>query len=388
MKGSKEMLKVGIVGIGNTGNQIAALGMKELKIPVLAINSSEKDLETVPEGVPSILLKNGNAPAQGAGKDRSLAKKYLKNTIKEMLGSEKVTSFIASLDILFVISSTGGGTGSGTAPILTSVVNNMFSKVKTILIGVLPVMTEALSAQVNTVEYLNELYSSLSTQTYMLYDNDKFASLPSYQIMEEVNKEVIKDIDVLRCKYNYTTRYDSIDEEDMKRLTSFQGRLMVSRLEDIKEKECESKSIEDMLISNIRSNAHVESQRDRKVIASGIITNLSETVSRDFDNHIPKVRDFVGVPIHDFNHIYINEERKMPNNVFLILSGLSPVNDKIFKINDRIDEIQEKQKIAEEENALKAMDVDGLTDSVSKNDTTKTKQDEIKLSDIFAQFGA
>ena len=51
-------------------------------------------------------------------------------------------------------------------------------------------------------------------------------------------------------------------------------------------------------------------------------------------------------------------------------------------------EIQEKQKIAEEENALKAMDVDGLTDSVSKNDTTKTKQDEIKLSDIFAQFGA
>lgn len=55
MKGSKEMLKVGIVGIGNTGNQIAALGMKELKIPVLAINSSEKDLETVPEGVPSIL---------------------------------------------------------------------------------------------------------------------------------------------------------------------------------------------------------------------------------------------------------------------------------------------------------------------------------------------
>ena len=78
----------------------------------------------------------------------------------------------------------------------------------------------------------------------------------------------------------------------------------------------------------------------------------------------------------------------MPNNVFLILSGLSPVNDKIFKINDRIDEIQEKQKIAEEENALKAMDVDGLTDSVSKNDTTKTKQDEIKLSDIFAQFGA
>ena len=382
------MLNVGIIGIGNTGNQIAALGQKELKIPVLAINSSTKDLETVPDGVPSILLKNGTEAAQGAGKDRSLAKKYLKNTIADMLQTTEVTDFIRSLDILFIISSTGGGTGSGTAPVLTSIVNNMFSKVKTILIGVLPVMSEALSAQVNTVQYLNELYTSLPSQTYMLYDNDNLSSLPSYQIMEKVNSEVIKDIDVLRCKYNYTTRYDSIDEEDMKRLTSFSGRTAVSRLEDVKEKDCEIKSLEEMLISNIKSNAHVESQRDNKITATGIITNLSETVSRDFDNHIPKVRDFVGVPIHDFNHIYINEDRKMPNNVFLILSGLTPVNDKIVKINDRIDEIQEKQKIAEEENAIAAMNVEGLTESVTKNDTTKEKQGNVDIDNLFAQFGA
>ena len=61
------MLNVGIIGIGNTGNQVAALAMKRLNIPVLAINSSEKDLETVPEGVPRRLISDKSGLSQGAG---------------------------------------------------------------------------------------------------------------------------------------------------------------------------------------------------------------------------------------------------------------------------------------------------------------------------------
>ena len=67
------MLQVGVIGIGNTGNQIATLAMNELKIPVLAINSSEKDLETVPDSVPKKLISSTKGLSQGAGKNRSLA---------------------------------------------------------------------------------------------------------------------------------------------------------------------------------------------------------------------------------------------------------------------------------------------------------------------------
>ena len=253
-----------------------------------------------------------------------------------------------------------------------------------------PVNSEALSAHVNTLEYFDEMYKSLPKQTYMLYDNDKLADLPSYQIMEKVNEEVVEDIDVLRCKYNLTTRYDSIDEEDMKRLISFPGRIMVCRLENLKEKDCENVSIEDMLITNIKRNCHVESQRDKKVIASGIITNLSDTLTESFDNHLPKVREFVGEPIHDFNHIYINQERSLPNNVFLILSGLTAVNDKIHKIDDRVKEIQEKEKEMEE-NAMNEIEIASLSQAVSSNDINLHKSEdakEIDLNDVFAQFGA
>lgn len=381
------MLKVGIVGIGNTGNQVASLAQDRLKIPVLAINSSAKDLETVPSSVPKKLISSADGLSQGAGKNRALAKSYLKDSIMAFLSSEDVQTFINALDVLFIVSSTGGGTGSGTAPLMANIIQSTFVDVKVILIGVLPVNNEALSAHVNTLEYLNELYSQLTNQTYMLYDNDRLASLPSYQMMEKVNEEIVSDIDVIRCTYNMTTRFDSIDEQDMMRLISFPGRIVVARLQKIAEKDLDNVSIEDKLIDVIKKNCHVEAQRDKKVTASGIITNLSSTISETFDNHVPKVREFIGDPIHDFNHIYINEDRKLPNNVFLVLSGLTPVNDKIHKISDRVDEIQEKQKALEEENALNEIELSKLSGTVASKDSKSSDNvSAVDLKSIFDKF--
>ena len=380
------MLKVGVIGIGNTGNQVATLAMNELKIPVLAINSSEKDLETVPDSVPKKLISGAKGLSQGAGKNRSLAKSYLKDSIMKVLSSDDINSFLNDNDIIFIISSTGGGTGSGTAPLLASIIKSAYLDTKVILIGVLPVNNEALSAHVNTLEYLTELYSVLENQTYMLYDNDKYAKLPSYLMMEKVNREIVEDINVIRCTYNLTTRFDSIDEQDMMRLVSFPGRIVVSRLEKIQEKDIDGKSIEDMLIDNLKTNSHTELQRDRKVIASGIITNLSQTLTESFDNHIPKVREFVGDPVHDFNHIFINEDRKLPNNVFLILSGLTRVNDKINKITDRIAEIEDSQKVNDDDDVLSEIDVNALSGMVSSNDLSKTKSETVDIKGIFDKF--
>ena len=382
------MLNVGVIGLGNTGNQIASLAYEQLKIPVMAVNSSEKDLETINNNIPKKLITDADGESKGAGKNRQLAKKYLKDSIMTFLSSEDVQDFVGDLDVLFIVSSTGGGTGSGTSLIMSSIIASMFVDVHVITIGVLPVMNEALSAHVNTLEYLNELYSTLDGQTYMLYDNDKYSGMPSYKMMNLVNEEVVKDIDVLRCTYNYTTKYDSIDEEDMRRLISFPGRILVARLEDIKERDLDKDSIEDLLIKKIKSNAHTEIQRDQKVIATGIIANLSEAVFSEFDNHIEKVRDFIGDPDHDFNHLYVNEERKMPNNVFLIIGGLSVINDRIAKISDRIEEIEQKQKTREEENSLNDLSVSELSQKVSSKDKSKkTSASNVDIAGIFSKFG-
>ena len=225
----------------------------------------------------------------------------------------------------------------------------------------------------------------MDNQTYMLYDNDKCAGMPSYKLLEKVNNEIVKDIDVLRCTYNFTTKLDSIDDRDAKRLISFPGRIVVSRVEDFKEKDTDNMSIEDMLIDNIKKNCHVDAQRDKKIMASGIITNLSQALTEEFDNNIPKVRDFTGDPIHAFNHIYVNDDRKMPNNVYLIMSGLTPVNDKINLISDRIEEIEARQKTLEADDALSAVELNALSSKIS--DKTKTSDaTTVDLKDIFSKF--
>ena len=379
------MLEVGILGLGNTGNQVASLAKERLGIPVIAINSSEKDLETVPNNIPKKLITDKDGLSSGAGKDRKLAKSYLKDSITNLLKDQEIIDMISPLDVVFIVSSTGGGTGSGTAPLLANIIEATFADTKVIMVGVLPVNNEALSAHVNTLEYLNELYKVMENQTYMLYDNDKCAGLPSYKLLEKVNNEIVKDIDVLRCTYNFTTKLDSIDDRDAKRLISFPGRIVVSRVEDFKEKDTDNMSIEDMLIDNIKKNCHVDAQRDKKIMASGIITNLSQTLTEEFDNNIPKVRDFTGDPIHAFNHIYVNDDRKMPNNVYLIMSGLTPVNDKINLISDRIEEIESRQKTLESEDALSAVGLDALSSKISDNNKVSDAT-TVDLKDIFGKF--
>ena len=51
---------------------------------------------------------------------RQLAKKYLKDSIMGFLSSEDVQNFVCELDILFIVSSTGGGTGSGTSLVMAN----------------------------------------------------------------------------------------------------------------------------------------------------------------------------------------------------------------------------------------------------------------------------
>ena len=167
------------------------------------------------------------------------------------------------------------------------------------------------------------------------------------------------------------------------RIISFPGRIVISRIEDFKEKDVDNKSIEDLIIENIKKNCHVEAQRDKKIMASGIITNLSQQLTEGFDNNVPKVRDFMGDPIHAFNHIYVNDDRKKPNNVFYIMSGLSPINDKINLITDRIEEIEERQRIMESEDALSSVELSSLTDKIAD----KTTITALKIKKIVAGCG-
>lgn len=377
------MIRVGVIGIGNAGNQVAVLANEKLQIPVLAINSSDTDLANVPDGIPKKLISSKNE--NGSGKDRDTAKEYLSASIAKLLSDKDIQEMLTDLDVVYVVSSTGGGTGSGTAPSMCAVINEAFPDVKTILVGILPVYGDALSSHVNTLQYLEELYNVMGNQTYMLYDNDAYAGMSSPVILNSINFDIVSDIEVMRGFYNHSTRYDSIDSKDGLRLLSFPGRLLVSRVEGIKEKDVENTPIEKMIIENIKKNSHVEAQRDKRCIGSGIILNISQTLMDTFNDDTPEVREFMGEAIHAFKHIYVNEDRKMDNNVFMIFAGLSPINDKIDKIKDRADDLDEKQKLLEAENSLDAEKLKTLSSKIANQDA-KNIPDKVDVGNILNRF--
>lgn len=374
------MLNAGIIGIGNAGNQVAALAKEKLVMDAIAINSSEKDLQTLPDSVIKILIGD----SKGAGKDRLEAKKFLKDKIIGLLKSEQIGMFMNNKEIVFIVSSTGGGTGSGTAPILSEILRQTFPDVNVILVGILPTLTEALSTQANTLEYLEELYSLSTNPTYMLYDNDRCSKLPSHMMMSKINETIVNDIDILRGTYQIPTKFASIDEKDMSRITGTSGRMVIAAVRDIKEKTLDEKTIDELLISEFKSNTHAEMQRDKRIHRIGIISNLSERINESFDSSLPQLQDFIGAPVEEFEHISINTDTHLPNNVFVIASGLSKINDRIRKIKDRIDEIDSKQTVEEEEDELEGFDVSKLN---SRREQKKVISDEVDLKNIFSKYG-
>lgn len=384
------MLNVGVIGIGNCGNQIACLAHKEAQCYAFAINTSENDLSTLPADIP----KKCVGDAEGTGKNRSAAKQFLKDSIMELIRDEEFKNFVEKIDVLLIVSSMGGGSGSGMAPMMSNIIREVFrsddgSEKITILVGVMPRLNEGYSTQVNALDYLHELFDVLDSPTYMIYDNNNFAKETSYKVLETVNHQVVEDIKVLQCKYNTPTPYDSIDEKDMKTLLSSPGRIVIASLLGIKEKDLDEVGIEELIIERIKKSAHAELQRDGIVSRTGLITNLNDRLNSQFDTHIDNVRKFIGEPTEEFLHITVNEDKALPNNVCLILTGLSKITDRVDKIRDRIEEIETAQQKNEDEADDASINADEIAKMNAKRGYRSTSTNtQVDLESIFGKFNA
>lgn len=382
------MLNVGVIGVGNCGNQVAKLAYTEANCDVFAINTSENDLATIPENIPKKCIGD----LQGSGKNRAAAKAFLKEGVMELTHDEQFARFMSNKEVVLIVSSMGGGSGSGIAPILSSIVRSAYktedgSELITILVGVLPKLTEGYSTQVNSLDYANELYNVLEEPTYMIFDNNNYAKETSYRVLELVNQEIVDCIKVMQCRYNIPTPYDSIDEKDMKIVLSTPGRISAAMLFDLKEKDVDEMDIEDLLIERLKKSAHTELQRDGIIVRTGLITNLSPRLNAKFDTNLRKVQQFIGEPAEEFVHVAVNSEKAAPNNVMLILAGLSPITDRLDKIKDRIDEIERKSDSLEaSDTALSADDIEKMN---SRRNYRKpaAKDAEVNLKSIFDKFG-
>ena len=335
--------KVAIIGIGNCGSQIAAVAEKsyDTLFDCVYINTSEADLSMI-NTERNLKFKIGEEEVEGSAKNRSRMKEYLKGSFASIINDERFQEAIAGKKYCFIISSTAGGTGSGAAPIMMDFMERMFPDTNFVLVLVLPQLQASLMEQGNSGEYLKELYEVLDkSTTYMVYDNETVAGMPATKALEEVNREVVEDLRVLTGIDCYPTPFESIDEADMESIISTPGRLMVVRLNrGLTAKMMEDADLDEVIIKAIKKSKHAETDRNKQVTRWGVITFFTDAVNSLYSASHSKLRDFLGTPVEQFNHNAINEGREDQNFLYLIASGLSPINDRALRINERIEDLQ------------------------------------------------
>jgi len=371
------MLKCCIVGLGNCGNQIADLAKSTKNIDGVAINSSQNDLMNV-KSIPAILVGD----EKGAGKDRTTAKKFVKAAIAKVLNNENFDKLISEQDVVFMVSSIGGGTGSGMTPMLTDILSRKY-QIPFIIVEIYPPIKESIGAQQNGMEYLNEIRSFLPNATYMCYDNNKYASLTTSEMMKLVNAEIVEAIDILRGQYMYPTPYNSIDEKDMLKILSTPGRLAVYQITDFNEKDLDEKSMAERMIDTIRNgSANVELENDGLIKRFGSITNVSPKINDHYYTTTNEtVCGVVGEPIESFEHNYVDGD-ETSNRYIVIASGMSIPDDRLNKIVQRIEDGTKGLGMMKESSVLDSFDMDAV-DELRQDEKSTGKLD---LDEVFDKY--
>ena len=318
-------LKLSVVGVGNAGCQAVQLAHK-YGHSVFAINSSEKDLNDniVDKNIHAVLIGN----KRGAGKNRTTAKEFLKVELKEIFNNKDFLEIVEPADVVVVVGSTAGGTGSGIGPLLSNRIQATYPSKICIFFGVLPKHSESAQAQFNALECVNEASHDSLKMPYILADLNKFEDLPNDEAYRKMSEYIVDVLNILRGDLMVDSPYGMIDESDLLTILAEPGYMAVYHLTDITQKKLEVSSTQDMLIDSIKTSPATMIQKDGLVHKMGVMINAPEQVNDPCKaGNFSVLQEFVGFPLDTFLNYAIADKPK--GDIGLIMSGLSKPIDRL-----------------------------------------------------------
>lgn len=217
----------GIVGVGAAGGNIADEGMIN-GIPSIAINYSQKDLDSLVNVEDKLTLVG----SEGVGKNRDNAIKLMSNNWELATTFIKNNMTTPSTEIIFIVFSTGGGSGSGISPILIDFLQNEMPDKVFVACPILPDTSEVLINQINSLSTFEQL-SNLDICVLPI-DNEKirltFGSISKNLIYKKTNQSFIK---LLLNLISYTEKHSKngiVDKRDLLQIFNTKGIGIISEV--------------------------------------------------------------------------------------------------------------------------------------------------------------
>ena len=351
-------LKSAVIGVGYAGSFNAQRIHEQLNIPAFIINSSVRDLsnEVINGDIPSFVIGN---EGRGAANDRDYSKQLFAMNKKELFTNNEVfKKMIDSVDIVFVLFSTAGGTGSGSGPELIRIGRKVFPLKIFIPIVIAPRKYDSPICQYNNLHCIDEL-DKLGC-SYMIADLDMFSSDKEPVAYEKISDWIIQSVKVISGATLEMTQSGMMDENDLQTLISEPG-YMVQYTIEVCQRTLENTSIESLINKYITSSPAMFIQKDKRVKWGGLIVNVPEDIEDPITRgDVTGLIDTFGEPKHFYKNFSTNREAS--GKVTVILSGLTLPYNRLSESKDKL----EKYNLAE----IKSKRDISLTADLEKLDTS------------------
>ncbi len=283
--------KIAFIGLGACGSNIALMFQKK-NYHTLFINGSEQDNKSL-SGARNILKLKG---FDGCGGERQKAEEALAGNLEIIEEIRKIKE-----PVIYLVFSTAGSTGSGLAPILCDVIEELNEEEgfgKTICyIAVLPKRNEALQKHINAYNCVKELSEKDGIGSCILVDNNKQDSL------NRINTTLVSTLDLFFTEGSYSVK-GNVDLSERMKLIEQNGMFLLSAV-------CSGKAKGTGLLDSLfQKNIFAPVEPDGVVEYMAVINSLDDGIDVD------AVIKAVGIPQNIFQGYGAKK-------TITILSGLS-----------------------------------------------------------------
>lgn len=370
------MLNLKVIGTGAAGNK-AAISLIEKngfnKDFVTLINSTPKDIPD--EYKDNAFIFGSKDRLGGCGKERTIGKElFVKDLRNGVISLDNIAS--PDTNAVVIVSSTEGGSGSATTPIIAKYLKEVVG-IPVIIVLFFGFNTDVRGMQ-NSIEICQDLQEDYGV---IGISNAKFLNLTNNNTIKAeqmANKRFCDIIDIISGRY-LAPGSQNIDDTDLYKLVCTPGYMMIenSNISKIKNVDQYNKVIQSTIDTSTLIDCSI---RGAKRI--GVIYNISEQMTDCVDMAAHVIKDTYGIPYEMFTHVQPSDKESVTwiaTGMPLPIKELKDIYNNYLTTSEAVK--KDKDSFFDEVAEMKGNKIDSMFNMLtSKPDTTKAK------ASFFADF--
>ena len=379
---------IGVVGIGAAGGNVADEAYQQ-GIPAIAINYSEKDLESLEY----VQERKKLIGSEGVGKNRNEAIELMAKNWETATKFVKDNFSAPSIEIIMICFSTGGGSGSGIGPILIELLLAEMPDKTFVAVPIIPDTSEFMINQLNCVHASEEL--SRLPVCVLPIDNEQLKKTNTHigkaKLYRRTNQTFV---DMINSLYRFTekqSKYGVLDQKDLRTILSTKGIALIALHKPSKLTEGQvnisPEGIAEGIQKSWETSIYVPTEK-KQIQRAGLIFEGPDSwlefiepmnIFNTFEN---------GMPMDLFEGYYQGDEV----TIITILAGLSWYQKRLSEIEDIIRKQQDASQhslLQDEEYQSTLSNIQTVPRSLPKAGVkapVKKEQSKKKVSDIISRY--